>query len=410
MILAAGFFAVIWASFGHIDIVATARGKIVDSGHSKVIQSAETATVKRIHVSDGQAVRAGDVLIELDATAYDADRQRIAADLMTARLQAVRGRTMLIAMETGRIQTLPAIFSTPDRMTREQALLAGQYAEYRARLARIDVEITRREAELSGAQEMVRKLEKTVPIARQRAEDYRSLVDQNFMSKHGLLDKEQSRIEQEGDLATQRSRLRELGASVQEAKSQKTSLEAETRRSLLDGVHDAEQKTTSLEQELVKAETRERLMVLKAPVAGTVQQLAVYTEGGVVTPAQPLMIVVPREQMLEVEAFLENKDVGFINPGQITAVKVDTFPYTRYGTIEGEVTHVSSDAINDDKKGLVYATRIRLRTAFMAIEGKAINLTPGMAVTVEVRTGARRLIEYFLSPLLQYGQESLRER
>ena len=145
-------------------------------------------------------------------------------------------------------------------------------------------------------------------------------------------------------------------------------------------------------------------------MAGTVQQLAVHTVGGVVTPAQPLLVIVPSDHPLEVEAFVENKDIGFVHPGQEAEVKVETFPFTRYGTLHASVTQVSHDAISDDKRGLVYSARVKLARDTMAVDGQTVRLTPGMAVTVEVKTGSRRVIDYFLSPLLQYRDESLRER
>ena len=166
----------------------------------------------------------------------------------------------------------------------------------------------------------------------------------------------------------------------------------------------------TLTQEGIKAESRNRLMTLVAPVDGTVQQLAVHTVGGVVTEAQALMVVVPADEVMEVEAFLENKDVGFVNAGQAAVVKIETFPFTKYGTVPATVAHVSDDAIADENKGLVYATRVRLGKTTIQVDERTVNLSPGMAVTVEIKTGQRRVIEYFLSPLLQYKDESLRER
>ncbi len=249
-----------------------------------------------------------------------------------------------------------------------------------------------------------------MPIARQRAQDYQKLVQENFISRHGYLEREQARIEQEQDLASSRAKVEEIRAALAEARQEQATLTAETRRQLLDQHNLASQRAASLEQERIKAEQRNRLMRLTAPVGGTVQQLAVHTVGGVVTPAQPLMVIVPHDNVLEVDALLPNKDIGFVNPGQIAEIKVETFPYTRYGTLHGTVTQVSSDAIQDDKLGLVYATRVKLARDTIQVENKAVRLTPGMAVTVEVKTGTRRVVEYFLSPLLQYGNESLRER
>lgn len=411
LVMAFAAVALLWAIFGRIDVVAVAHGKIVPSDRTKVVQPFETATVSAIRVADGQAVKAGDVLIELDATTATADSARLENDLATARLQAGRARAMLAAIASGKPPALERLQDLEDgRLAREQRVLDGQYGEYQAKLARIDADVARREAELASTREIVGKLEQTAPIARQRARDFKDLVEKNFISRHGYLEKEQARIEQEADLATQRSRLTELAASLREARGQRVALVAEARRIALDGLNEAEQKTTTYRQELVKAESRGKLMTLTAPVDGTVQQLAVHTVGGVVTPAQPLMMVVPSDNPIEVEALVENKDIGFVNPGQEAVVKVETFPFTKYGTLDARVTHVSNDAVNDEKRGLIFPARVALARATLRVENKTVNLSPGMAVSVEVKTARRRVIEYFLSPLMQYGDESLRER
>jgi len=266
-----------------------------------------------------------------------------------------------------------------------------------------------------------------LPIASQRAADYHDLLDKNFIARHDYLEKEQTRIEMERDLAAERAKLAELDAVLLTTRRQKDTLIAETRRTQLDQLHEARQKAAELQQELIKAEDRRDLLTLTAPVAGTVQQLAVHTIGGVVTPAQQLLVIVPKENRLEVEAFVQNRDIGFVNAGQGAQIKVETFPFTKYGTIDGDVLSVSNDAIQEDSRNpqqegngagtgnsenrsLVYVARIRMHQSSIQVENKRVNLTPGMAVTVEIKTGKRRLIEYFLSPLLQYKQESLRER
>ena len=412
LIIAFAAIAVLWSIFGYIDVVASARGKTVPSEGSKVIQPMETAVVRAIHVKDGKEVKKGDVLIELDATATSADTTRLDNDMLTNRLQAARSKALLDAIDTRKSpKLLPMPEVSSERYQHEQRVLDGQYSEFQSRLSRIEAEIARREAELRSTREIVRKLQKTVPIARQRAQDYRQLLSENFMSQHGYLEKEQIRIEQEADLAAQRSRIQELMAAIQEGKSEHAALIAETRRTAFDIYNDATQKAVASEQELVKAKIRDRQMTLTAPVDGRIQQLAIHTVGGVVTPAQPLMIVVPRHAPLEVEAFLENKDIGFVNPGQEAEIKIETFPFTRFGTIDAKVISVSHDAIPDEKTGtLTYSSRLQLARSTMQVENKTVQLTPGMAVTAEIKTDRRRVIEYFLSPLIQYKRESLRER
>lgn len=405
--------AIIWAVLGRIDVVATAQGKVVPNDRIKTMQPFETATVKRILVTDGQKVRMGEVLIELDGTVAHADAQRLHSELIAAELLIARNQAMLDFIEQRKNVSMivpDRVAASADAIRQAQRLFSGQIAEYQARIARIDAEIRRREAEMRSTTALVNKLQQIVPIARQRAEDFRQLAEKNFISRHGYLEREQVRIEQEADLANQQSRRREIEAALSEGLAQRKALIAETRRTILDEMHSADRQRSVLIQELVKADSRHGLMKITAPVDGTVQQLAVHTVGGVVTPAQPLMVIVPSDNPLEVEAFIENKDIGFIREGQEAELKVQTFLFTRYGTIPAKVVSISHDAIQDERLGLVYSARIRMERSTMLIDGTEIKLTPGMAVSVEIKTGTRRLIEYFLSPLLQHAGESMRER
>lgn len=410
-LIAFALLTMIWACFGYIDVVATAQGKIVPNGRIKTIQPFEVATVNAIHVTDGQQVKTGDVLIELDATNAQADRERIRSDLQATRFQVARGQAILTALDSGHAASLTRPDGAEDAEFMEaQSLLASQMAQFKAKQGRIDAEAARRKAELHSIQDLVNKLEQTAPIAKQRAQDFKNLADQNFVSKQGYLEREQARIEQEADLANLRSRLKEIKAALGEAQAQRTELLAEMRRTSLDSITDGQQKTATLQQELLKADSRSKLMHLTSPVDGTVQQLATHTVGGVVTPAQPVMVIVPRDNVLEVEAFLENKDIGFVKTGQNAEVKIETFQYTKYGTIPAKVVSVSHDAINDEKRGLIYTARIKMAKSSIQIEGTQVSLSPGMAVAVEIKTGKRRIVEYFLSPLMQHTSESLRER
>lgn len=200
-----------------------------------------------------------------------------------------------------------------------------------------------------------------------------------------------------------------VAGQYQEYRTVLDALEAEIRQRDAE-IQAAKGQIASLDQELTKARYEQSLTELRAPVAGTVQQLAVHTLGGVVTPAQPLLTLVPSDQHVEVEALLENKDVGFVHAGQPVSVKVETFNFTKYGRVAGEVVSVSQDAIKDEKRGQVYNAKVRLARSQLLIDGRSVALAPGMAVTVEIKTDQRRVIDYFLSPLEQHLQESLGER
>ncbi|OON41737.1 hemolysin secretion protein D [Izhakiella australiensis] len=412
-IMGFALLALLWACIGQIEIVAVASGKIVPDGKTKLIQSSETAVVKAIHVNDGQAVNVGDLLVELDATAANADINQIRSELLAARIDIARGSAMLEAINQQRPPA--ALIPRLDGASQAQILSAqrwldGQYQEYRSSLELIDAEILQRNAEIQSAEAQVASLQQTLPIAVRLAEDYRRLLKKNYISHHEYLEKEQRRLELQRQLSVQQASVLQYAAAREEARRRRLVAVAQNRRSMLDLLQEANQKADISQQKLEKALYQQTLTRLIAPVAGTVQQLAIHTVGGVVTPAQALMVIVPAGQPVEVEAMLENKDVGFVHVGQPVTVKVETFTFTRYGTIDGEVLSVSNDAIEDEKRGLIYSCRIRLKSDSLQINGRRVALSPGMRVTAEVKTDQRRVIDYFLSPLQQSLNESLRER
>jgi hemolysin D len=413
-IVAALAFAIGWATIGRIDMVAVAPGKVIAADKTKVIQPAEVGIVKKILVTDGQTVKAGQVLIELEAaaTATGAETARNREALTAARLEAARYDALAKAARgTAASPALRAPAGVPGALIdAESRAMASQYQEHRAKLAALDAEVAKRSAEVAGVRELAAKLAQTLPIAQRRAEDYKNLVDQKFLSHHMYLEREQVRIEQERDLAFQEARVKELTAAIEETRRRRDSMVAEFERGAVNAKVDADKRAAILEQELVKAQTRERQQTLLAPVDGTVQQLAVHTVGGVVTPAQPLMVIAPSDYEAEIEAVLENKDVGFVKVGQRAEVKVETFTFTRYGTITGTVSFVSSDAVPDEKRGLIFQARVKLDQATIRVDQRDVTLTPGMAVSAEISTGRRRVIEFFLDPVRKTASEGLRER
>ncbi|BCS53647.1 HlyD family type I secretion periplasmic adaptor subunit [Geobacter sp. SVR] len=409
--------ALVWACFGRIDVVAVAPGKLIVSARSKVVQPLEPGIIKSILVKEGQYVQAGQVLIELDATITGADSDKSFTAWLDAKLEALRAQALLAGIDGNQYPRLPVDPELPDndaacrlKLSDTQRLALSQWQELQARLATIDADTARKQAEKAGIQEQVRKLEQTLPLVMERATDYKRLLRETVVSKHDFLEREQLRIETEQDLATQRRRLDELAEALNGNRRQREAAMAEFRRTQNDSLVRARERSQELAQEVIKAKRLYHQTRLTAPVSGYVQQLAVNTVGGVVTEAQPLLVVVPPEDTVEAEVMLENKDIGFVKAGQDAAVKIETFNYTKYGLIDGSVRTVSLDAIQDEKRGLIYAVRILLNQDSMRIEGRTVKLTPGMAVTAEIKTTQRRIMEYFLSPLIQHVSESLRER
>ncbi len=243
-----------------------------------------------------------------------------------------------------------------------------------------------------------------------RATALHSLYQKNMASEAEYLELEQQRIERTQDLATQQQIQQQLIAAINEAQQQINALKADTSSKLLAQIADSRNQLATITEELIKARDMNDKQILYAPVSGYVQQLAVNTIGGVVTEAQQLMIVVPEEENLEVQVMLGNQDIGFVQSDMPAEIKIHTFPFTKYGLIDATVTHISDDAILDEKLGLVYAMHLKMHKSTIRVEAKDVKLIPGMAVTAEVKTTQRRVIEYFLSPLLRYKQESIRER
>jgi len=402
--------ALLWSINGKLDIVAVAPGKMVVDSRTKVVQPADTAVVRRILVRDGQKVKAGEPLIELDTTATGADLAQASKTSIDARLAALRLAALSRAVATGATPALTASDDIPaERFAAEQALADSQFEALQTKRHSLLATISQRRAELQTTRDAIEPLAQSARISKARAEDYGRLVEGKYVGRHEYLLREQERIAAERELATQRNRMQEIRAAISTAEEEFRVLVADFRQQTLDQLLDAEQQVAQGASEMAKASQRDRLMTLRAPVDGTVQQLAVHTVGGVVTPAQELLAVVPQEA-LEVEASVLNKDIGFVHPGQSVTVKIESFPYTRYGYLTGQVVSVSHDATQDESLGLVFPARIRLEGAALEIDGVVVNMSAGMTLSAEIKTGKRRIIDYLLSPLRQHGGEALRER
>jgi hemolysin D len=425
--------ALVWACFGAVDIVATASGKIIPSGRSKVIQPFETGVVRAIHVHDGDTVKAGDVLIELDPTMNAAERDRARSDLIAAQLDAARLKAALADGPDPVAEFRPPAGADPALIATQRQYLLTQTAEHRSKLAALDRQLAQKEAERGTAAAMIAKYEALVPLLQQQVDVRKTLYDREIGSKLLYLQTLQQLTEAQQELAVQKSKFQETEAGVAAIKETRAQAKAEYGRTLFDELGKVEPKAAALAQDVIRAEERTRLQALKAPVDGVVQQLAVHTVGGVVTPAQPLLVLVPVDSRLEIEAMVSNRDIGFVEPGQAAEIKVGTFNFTRYGLLHGTVLSVSHDAVGKDDpqdpakdkgqqnaaavarapgddQGPAYTARISLDRTAMQVEGKSVNLAPGMAVTAEIKTGQRRIIDYLLSPIRKYRQDSLRER
>jgi hemolysin D len=424
--------ALLWATFGKVDIIATAQGKIVPTGRTKVIQPLESGVVHAIHVQDGQKVKAGDVLLEIDTTVSASERDRLKNDYMQAMLDSARLKAALTLDKDPAKSFIAPEGASDTQITLQKNLLSNQVNEIKAKMGSLDQQIAQSKGNMAAVQSTVDKLTESIPYLEKRAKARSLLLEKGYGSKLDYLTTQQDLIEHKQELKVQQGRLAEAKATISQHEQDRLQAEDEYKHTNLKDLAEAEQKATSLHEQLLQASQKYRLQTLTAPVDGTVQQLAVHTEGGVVTPAQALMSIVPADSHLELDAMVSNRDIGFVHTGEDAEIKIDTFNFTRYGLIHGHVESVSQDAIaqekpqgKDDEKRhtgdesedsepngqeLVYSARVAFDRTQMQVDDRLVNLGPGMAATVEIKTGSRRIIEYLLSPLLRHKQQAFREQ
>lgn len=405
----------LWSIFGKIDIVATAQGKVIPSGFVKYVQSVNTATVNKILVQDGQLVESGQVLVQLDSTITEADLAKLQNDYIQSQLDSIRYQNLLNKLADKPL--LPwaneSVF-TSELLENSKNQFDSQWLEFQGKLLSIDATQHHYDESIRTSQSIISKYKQTLPIMQEKEADYKELYNKNFMSQHGYLDISKQRIELQQSLAEEQGKVREIYAQKQESQRQKELTIAEFKRDIGEKLITVNQNIVTNHEEYIKAQQNQDYTQLIAPVAGYITQLSVHTLGGVVTPAQPILAIVPKEGGVMVQVQLENKDIGFVHSKQEVKVKVEAFPFTRYGTLTGIVQSVSADALQDTDKQkkdqLLYNVYIRLSQDYMVVNGTRQILTPGMMVTAEIKTGKRPLIDYFLSPLVQNTTEALHER
>lgn len=401
--------SLVWSFVARIDVVALASGKVVAAGRNKLVQSAEGGVVRAIHVRDGQSVRRGQALVTLDATASGADQAQAIANLQTAEVDAARSRALL----TGFAGSVP-VFHTPKGLppevaTTQRALIASKLAELAAKISALRGQAAEARATGAGARAELVRLRDTLPYIVERARTRRELADKGLALRSQSLELEQQSVDHQRQILVQRENANRTQATIQSVAAQILQARSEAQREVLAELAKAEADIRLAREELTKANRRSGLQVVRAPADGVVQQLAVYSEGAVLKPADPILVVVPNDAQLIVDAQVLNRDAGFVTAGQPVTVKLEAFPFTRYGTLEGRLVWISRDAIQDDKLGPVYQARVVVVPPKGSTSG-GIRVSPGLQATAEIRTDERRVIDYLLSPIERRLDEAGRER
>ncbi|MDR3469485.1 MAG: HlyD family type I secretion periplasmic adaptor subunit [Xanthobacteraceae bacterium] len=418
-----------WAVIGKVDIVAVASGKIISHMRTQVVQPFETASVKAVLVSPGQRVGVGDPLIELDKTAALAERDRARNDLVAAQLDDMRLSAFLDGAAAAPFEAVEA--ATPLDRARAQAQLTAQVAMRASQLSGLAQDRLQHVADREALKQTAVKVEQTLPIVAERASIRAKAMELGNTSVLAGLESQQLLVETRAELEITRAKIASLDAAIAGLDDKVVATTAEIRTTAMGDLGKARERVRAAEEALAKATRRADLQTLRSPISGTVQQLHIATIGAVVTPAQQLLSVVPDDDRIEVEAVLDNRDVGFVAVGQRVELKVDAFPFTRYGLLGGTVKSVDRDAEaapvgqssvqgterladeTDHVEGserLRYTVHIAVEPGSFDVDGRAAVLLPGMSVKAEILTGKRRIIDFLLAPLREHMHDAMRER
>ena len=404
--------ALAWSYLGRIDIVAVANGKISTEGSTKIIQSAISGVVTSINVHEGQRVKKGETLLALDKTTTEKDVATASQSLNTARVERDILRRLAVGGNTDEIINNADLPDETKVMLRQFA--GSQTALSAARQQAVSGIISNYQQQLQFNQQAKNQLETNAQnLKNRKAEIEKQLSNANPVDKLRLQN-ELTSIDQritsaDSAVLGQNQQLLQSQSALTQAQNQSQTQIAETNSAFSNQIITAEKRIIELENNLVKARQVLAQTTITAPVDGTVLSLTVKTIGGVVNAGQQLAQIVPEKVPLYVDAALDNQDVGFVKSGQRVVVKVATYPFQRYGYLEGTVENISPDAIQDDKKGLIYKAKIKLNDDKSSKQNQ-LKLLPGMSVSAEITTGQRRIIEFFLDPLMTKADESLKVR
>ncbi|MDC9593663.1 HlyD family type I secretion periplasmic adaptor subunit [Xenorhabdus sp. IM139775] len=400
--------ALLWAYLGKLDVQATATGRLIASGRSQIIQAYEQSRLMAIHVANGQHVEKGVPLLTLNTLGVNQDIARLFEQRDYTIEEEIRYHALLKKHDP---KSLPLFQQqSADRQEKILTHYSHEKQEFDSIINNIRAEMEVNLASQTSRNSDIRSLIHLRDNINQRLLARKTLSQKQVISKVEYLEQEKEFLETERLIAQQKSELGILVTQYQSLEARFKGVKIQKEREWFEKRKQAEMQLAVIKQEISKMQEREELEVVRSPVSGTVQQLSVHTLGAVLQPAQNLMVIVPDEHVQLAEIQILNKDVGFVYPGQHVTVKVDAFPYTRYGTIDGELLSVSRDSTNDERLGLVFPAQISLKQNNIMVDGKPVEITAGMSIVAEIKTDQRRVIDYLLSPIQEYQSEALREK
>ena len=404
IVIAAILFACLWMFFGKVDVVVTARGKVIPSGEVKTIQPLNAGVVRSILIQSGDYVTKGQLLMEIDPSDVDPELASMRADHKQAELEIERinslleGRKFKVNNEQYDVDVLQV---QQDIYAAEHERLKKQIRVKQETLLQLDEQLAGEDNVAVQARYMSGVLEEKLI----RLEKVRDIISRD--------EYENTRSEMKryrSELGSSQHRSAELSARKTQTIQEIAYIKEEYRNRLLTELTEKKQRYLYLQSKIEKAEFISTRQQITAPVDGYVSRLLFHTIGGVVTPAEKLAFIVPDNSQLLIKATLLSKDMGFVAEGMAASIKIDTFSFQKYGTIGGKVIQVSKDSIEDERLGLVYEMYIAPEKNTLLVDGVETPISAGMSVTSEVKIGKRRIVEFFIYPLIKYLDEGISVR
>jgi len=401
-----------WAVLGRLDVVAVADGRLVPRSQLRVVQPAEGGVLRELVVREGERVKAGQVLARMDVRAAETDAAATEAELALRRLQLRRIEAELRGAPLARLDSDP-----PGAYEQVNAQHEARVHALEERLAEERALIATAGSEMQVSLETRTKLAGTLPVLREQEQAFERLARDGYAGRLMLAQRSRERLEAEQDLRAQEHRIASARAAIEQAERRLQRLYADYRAQLQGERIETERALSRLSQELEKLEHRRSLAELRAPADGVVKDLATHAAGAVLAPGTVLMTLVPEGEALVAEVWLANRDAGFVREGQDVRLKLASYPFQKYGLLDGRVLRVSADssergATEPGRPGVSFAYRaqIELLAQELIVAGERHALLPGMQLAAEIRIGERSVLEYLLSPIQGIAQEAGRER
>jgi len=394
-----------WMYFAKVDVVVSARGKVVPDGDLKVLQPFEIGVIRKILVKEGDYVKEGQVLVEIDPTVEVADIQGKERNLFFHKLTNRRVKAILSGKE----------FLASDVTTESQLqtnLYRVQKEHLKASLKAKEKEIEEIKKVIYSLKEEISKLNHLMNVVLEEEEKLKALVIAGSVAEAKYREKVKERLNLEREISLKKNQVEEYMLRLERVMHEIDTIKSEFSEKLLVEAGSSLQQENLLTSEITAVKFKKSKRFITSPVNGYVHLIAVKTVGGIITPAQPLISIVPENTPLVVKAFVLNKDIGFIKPDHNVIVKVDTYDFQKYGTLKGKVKIVSPFSVEDREIGVDgYPVYIKLDSSELKTkDGKIYKIKPGMTVLAEINTGKRRVIELILFPFVKYIDEGLKVR